>query len=89
MTSLILAVLGASFVGCFGAIRLYVWLDSRKTAAAVDEYDADDDFVEPEEEEPYDYWNDIASDGEADGDALASAGVGTDEDYGCYGGDEW
>jgi hypothetical protein len=26
------------------------------------------------------------SDAEADGDALASAGLGTDEDYGCYGG---
>lgn len=24
-----------------------------------------------------------------DGEALASAGMGTDEDYGCYGGDEW
>ena len=24
-----------------------------------------------------------------DADALASAGWGTDEDYGCYGGDEW
>ena len=27
-------------------------------------------------------------DGEADGDALASAGMGTDEDYGSYGGGE-
>jgi hypothetical protein len=25
----------------------------------------------------------------ADGEALASAGWGTDEDYGCYGGDEF
>ena len=41
------------------------------------------------EAESSDYWNDIASDGEADGDALASCGFGTDEDYGCYGGDEW
>jgi len=24
-----------------------------------------------------------------DGDALASAGFGTDEDYGYFGGDEW
>lgn len=31
-----------------------------------------------------DYWNDIASDGEADADALSSAGFGTDEDYGGY-----
>jgi|TARA_Y100000034_G_scaffold82330_1_gene98655 hypothetical protein len=28
-------------------------------------------------------------DGYDDGQALASAGMGTDEDYGCYGGDEW
>lgn len=51
----------------------------------------------PEEEEEYeedDYYDD---DGEPhgsydmsdDGDALASAGMGTDEDYGGYGGDDW
>ena len=42
------------------------------------EYDvADDDFVEfPNGEFP-------------DGDALASAGFGTDEDYGYFGGDDW
>ncbi len=28
------------------------------------------------------------SDAEADADVLASAGMGTDEDYGCYGGSE-
>lgn len=28
------------------------------------------------------------SDAEADADALASCGMGTDEDYGCYGGGE-
>ncbi len=33
------------------------------------------------EDEPWDGFN---SDAEADGDALASAGFGTDEDYGCY-----
>ena len=32
------------------------------------------------EDEPYDGFN---SDAEADADALASAGWGTDEDYGC------
>jgi len=32
-------------------------------------------------DEPWDGFN---SDAEADGDALASAGFGTDEDYGCY-----
>ena len=33
---------------------------------------------------------DVEDDGDwMDGDALASAGFGTDEDYGGYGGDEW
>jgi len=33
---------------------------------------------------------DFEDDGDwMDGDALASAGFGTDEDYGGYGGDEW
>lgn len=31
-----------------------------------------------------DYWNDIASDGEADADALSSAGFGDDESYHAY-----
>ena len=35
-------------------------------------------------------WDGFRSDAEADGDALASAGFGTDEDYGCFdAGDEW
>ena len=42
--------------------------------ACVAEEDADSD-------EPWDGFN---SDAEADGDALASAGFGTDEDYGCF-----
>ena len=42
-----------------------------------------------EEIEYRDYWNDIASDAEVDADTLASAGMGTDEDYGYYGGDEY
>ena len=38
-------------------------------------------------DEPWDGFN---SDAVADGDALASAGFGTDEDYGCFdAGDEW
>ena len=37
-----------------------------------------------DEEESEGYWNDTASMGEADADALASAGWGTDEDYGGY-----
>jgi hypothetical protein len=35
----------------------------------------------PVEEEAWDGFN---SDAEADADALASAGMGTDEDYGCF-----
>ena len=36
---------------------------------------------ETESDEPWDGFN---SDAEADADALASAGWGTDEDYGCF-----
>jgi hypothetical protein len=38
--------------------------------------------VENERDEPEDSMTDV----EADADTLASAGMGTDEDYGCYGG---
>ena len=45
----------------------------------------DDELVWSSEDagsdEPWDGFN---SDAEADGDALASAGFGTDEDYGCF-----
>ena len=37
---------------------------------------------EQEEHDPF------LHDGEADADALASCGLGMDEDYGCYGGGE-
>ena len=40
-----------------------------------------DESGETESDEPWDGFN---SDAEADADALASAGFGTDEDYGCY-----
>ena len=46
-------------------------------------------WLQKDEVEVRDYWNDIASDAEADSDALASAGMGTDEDYGYFGGDEY
>ena len=39
-------------------------------------------LMRQDEVEVRDYWNDVASDVEADADALASAGWGTDEDYG-------
>ena len=38
-------------------------------------------FADADSEEPWDGFN---SDAEADADALASAGFGTDEDYGCF-----
>ena len=41
------------------------------------------------EDEVRDYWNDIASDAEVDADTLASAGMGTDEDYWYFGGNEY
>ena len=41
-----------------------------------------DESGETESDEPWDGFN---SDAEADADALASAGWGTDEDYGYYG----
>jgi len=41
----------------------------------IDEMKEQDEYDEP--------WDDFNSDAEADADALASAGFGTDEDYGC------
>lgn len=46
-------------------------------------------ILQNDEVEVRDYWNDVASDAEADADVLASAGWGTDEDYGDYGGDSY
>ena len=46
-------------------------------------------WLQEDEVEVRDYWNDVASDAEADADVLASAGWGTDEDYGDYGGDSY
>ena len=46
-------------------------------------------WLQEDEVEIRDYWNDVADDVEADADALVSAGMGTDEDYGYFGGDEY
>ena len=46
-------------------------------------------WLQEDEIEIRDYWNDVADDVEADADALVSAGMGTDEDYGYFGGDEY
>lgn len=44
-----------------------------------------DDTEDGMDDEPSEGWTDA----EADADALASAGWGTDEDYGYFGGDEF
>ena len=46
-------------------------------------------WLQEDEVEVRDYWNDIASDAEVDADTLASAGMGTDEDYGYFGENEY
>lgn len=46
--------------------------------------DALDAFWESKLEEDFDGPEDNFTDAEADADTLASAGMGTDEDYGCY-----
>lgn len=48
-------------------------------------YDEDGFLIEGCEQD-HDY--DDSMDGDFDS-AMASAGFGTDEDYGCYGGDGW
>lgn len=49
-----------------------------------------DDFLPIEDEEEYEDTEPFQShDLSDDADALASAGMGTDEDYGCYGYDEY
>lgn len=45
----------------------------------VSEYDDEPEYAD---DEP---WDGFRDDVEADADTLASAGYGTDEDYGCYG----
>jgi len=52
---------------------------SQREADILDEAEM---LMRQDEVEVRDYWNDVASDVEADADALASAGWGTDEDYG-------
>lgn len=49
------------------------------------ELDDDETELERLDDEP---WDGFRSDAEADADVLASAGHGTDEDYGYYGGDD-
>lgn len=53
--------------------------------------DSEDYWEGDDTEEDFgdDYEDGYLSDAEADADALASCGWGTDEDYGYFGGDEW
>ena len=48
-------------------------------------WDSEDAYMEDVPEREDHFRNDV----EADADTLASAGYGTDEDYGCYGDDSW
>jgi hypothetical protein len=50
-----------------------------------DERGIEDDRDWAEDREQYGYADDLSD----DGDALASAGFGTDEDYGCFGGEDY
>ena len=78
--------------------EFYTYEDESEAKTALEDYDGDDDWclykgdeeVECEESSEEDGEHDPfhGRDAEADGDALASAGYGTDEDYGYYGGDE-
>jgi hypothetical protein len=61
-------------------IPLSVMARALQDIAAYHELRIDDDT-------DYDDYDD-SMDGDFDS-AMASAGFGTDEDYGCYGGDEW
>lgn len=48
-------------------------------------YEPTDEELEELNDEPDQFRDDV----EADADALANAGWGTDENYGCYVGDDW
>jgi hypothetical protein len=50
-----------------------------------DDGDEDDDHGFNREPREDNFRDDV----DADANALAGAGYGTDEDYGCFGGDEW
>jgi hypothetical protein len=80
--------------------EFYTYEDESEAKTALEDYYGDEDWClykgdeevecEDHEDENSDDEHDPfhGRDAEADGDALASAGYGTDEDYGYYGGDE-
>lgn len=62
------------------------WYDDEESGPAEEALEALADEWEADEEAEWDQFRD---DVEADADALASAGFGTDEDYGYFGDDGW
>ena len=48
MIGMTLAILGATFLGCYGAVKLCIWEENRKPSP-VDEYDEYDEFDEFDE----------------------------------------
>ena len=68
----------AGFPRCHDGLEKAITLASREGT----EVTFDGEVVWPEQEEEAEPWDGFNSDAEADADALASAGFGTDEDYG-------
>lgn len=60
-----------------------IYMDTYETDMEETDIWEDDDDLRDDEGS---FWE---NDMEADAEALASAGWGTDEDYGCFGGDDW
>ena len=71
----------------FNVANAYVGKDTPIFVELMTMQEARERFSEEDEEDPSEP-DQFMSDAEADADALASAGFGTDEDYGCYGGIE-
>lgn len=69
---------------CCGCDNGAFEIEPEQIFGPIDDDGWDEEEQEEEESEP------CEPDNWADGDALASAGFGCDEDYGCFGGgDEW
>ena len=69
----------------FNVASAYVGTDTPIFAELMTMQEARERFSEEVEEDPSEP-DQFMSDAEADADALASAGFGTNEDYGCHGG---
>lgn len=76
---------------CNGPVRVMGTLGSKlhgrcENCGLDDSREAPDDEDDEDCEDDYDYDDPMDGDHES---ALASAGMGVDEDYGYYGGDDW